>query len=225
MRLPLIIALISSLVGATLSTAAALEEKPKAAPQDEALMKIDEMIQNARVDTSKPDWRTTLPKPQKVTFDRSHKYFVQMVTNKGTMKIRLMPQVAPMHVTSFLYLTRLGFYDGLTFHRVIPGFMAQGGCPLGNGRGGPGYRYDAEIDPSARHDQAGVVSTANAGPGTDGSQFFITFAPTPWLDGKHTVFGSVAEGLDTLKAIEAAGSKSGHPTEPIKIIKATAEIQ
>ena len=130
-----------------------------------------------------------------------------------------------MHVSSTIYLTRLGFYDGLTFHRVIPGFMAQGGCPTGTGRGSPGYRYDGEFDPNVRHDRAGLLSMANAGPGTDGSQFFITFRDTPHLDGKHTIFGEVKGGMDTLRALEKAGSPGGRPTEELRIERATILVQ
>jgi cyclophilin family peptidyl-prolyl cis-trans isomerase len=136
-----------------------------------------------------------------------------------------MPEVAPMHVTSFIYLTRLGFYDGLAFHRVIPGFMAQGGCPLGTGTGGPGYKFAGEFKPGVKHTKGGLLSMANAGPGTDGSQFFLTFVPTPWLDGKHTIYGEVTSGLETLKALEAAGSQGGRPTEPLKIEKVTISVQ
>ena len=147
-----------------------------------------------------------------------------METNKGPIKIKLMPDVAPMHVTSFIYLSRLGFYDGLSFHRVIPGFMAQGGDPLGNGTGGPGYQYAGEFSPKAKHDTPGVLSMANAGPNTDGSQFFITFIPTPFLDGKHTVYGKVVEGMENLKKLEAAGSDSGRTSEPLKIEKVTIQV-
>ena len=133
-----------------------------------------------------------------------------MTTSKGAVRIKLLPDVAPMHVTSFIYLSRLGFYDGLAFHRVIPGFMAQGGCPLGTGTGGPGYKYDpASSATTSKHDRGGLLSMANAGPGTDGSQFFLTFVATPWLDGKHTIFGEVTDGMETLKAIEPLGSSSG----------------
>ena len=118
-------------------------------------------------------------------------------------------------MTSTIYLTELGFYDGLSFHRVIPGFMAQGGCPVGQGTGGPGYDYEGEFAPSARHDRPGLLSMANRGPGTDGSQFFLTFVPTPWLDGNHTIFGEVVDGLETLDALEACGSGSGATSEPL----------
>jgi cyclophilin family peptidyl-prolyl cis-trans isomerase len=129
-----------------------------------------------------------------------------------------------MHVTNFIYLARLGFYDGLKFHRVITGFMAQGGCPLGNGSGNPGYGFGGEFSPGVKHDTPGLLSMANAGPGTDGSQFFLTFVPTPWLDGKHTIFGRVTEGLEVLKALEAAGSRSGAPGKPMAMKKVTVEV-
>ncbi len=146
-----------------------------------------------------------------------------METNKGPIRIELLPQVAPMHVTSFAYLARLGFYDGLAFHRVIKRFMAQGGCPLGTGTGGPGYQYAGEFSPKVKHDVGGLLSMANAGPNTDGSQFFLTFVPTPWLDGKHTIFGKVVAGVDTLEKLEAAGSESGRTAEPLRIERVTVE--
>jgi cyclophilin family peptidyl-prolyl cis-trans isomerase len=130
-----------------------------------------------------------------------------------------------MHVTSFIYLTRLGFYDGLSFHRVIPGFMAQGGDPVGNGTGGPGYNFNGEFSPNVKHDRGGLLSMANAGPGTDGSQFFLTFVETPWLDGKHTIFGKVVEGMETLKALEAVGTPNGRTTEPLSMTKVTIEVR
>ena len=207
------------------SMTACQAKENEAAKEDSALKAIDEMIQKANVDKGKSTWKTSLPKPQKVTFDPAHKYFARMVTNKGSIRIHLLPDVAPMHVTSFIYLTRLGFYDGLAFHRVIPGFMAQGGCPLGNGTGGPGYEYAGEFSSSVRHDRPGLLSMANRGPNTDGSQFFLTFVPTPWLDGKHTIYGEVVEGMDTLKALEAVGSQGGRTKEPVKVEKVTIEVE
>jgi cyclophilin family peptidyl-prolyl cis-trans isomerase len=170
-------------------------------------------------------WKLNLKKPELMTFDSNKDYFWILQTNKGTLKIKLMPDVAPTHVTSTIFLTQKGFYDDLMFHRVIPGFMAQGGCPLGTGRGGPGYKYDGEFDPNVKHDRPYLLSMANAGPGTDGSQFFLTFKATPWLDGKHTIFGEVVEGKDVMKKLEAAGTRSGKPKEKLIITKATIETQ
>ena len=194
--------------------------------EDKALQAIDAQIAKLAVDKTKATWRTTLTLPTVATFEKTHQYFARMVTNKGTVLIKFMPEVAPMHVTNFIYLTRLGFYDGISFHRVIPKFMAQGGCPLGTGTGGPGYKFAGEFSPSVKHERGGMLSMANAGPGTDGSQFFLTFVPTPWLDGKHTIFGEVVEGMDTLKALEACGtSPQGTTTEPLKMEKVTIEVK
>jgi cyclophilin family peptidyl-prolyl cis-trans isomerase len=203
----------------------ALAQEAKQKDEDKAMQQIDQMIAKAHVDKSKSNWRTSLSKPEVAAFDSSHSYFARMQTNKGTILIKLMPEIAPMHVTSFAYLTKLGFYDGLSFHRVITGFMAQGGDPLGTGSGSPGYRFDGEFSPKAKHNKPGMLSMANAGPGTDGSQFFITFVPTPHLDGKHSIFGEVVEGMDTLKKLEQTGSQSGRTSEPIKMEKVTIEVK
>ena len=122
-------------------------------------------------------------------------------TSRGPIKIELYPDKAPLTVANFVNLAKRGFYDGLNFHRVIADFMIQGGCPEGSGRGGPGYRFEDETTNGMRHER-GVLSMANAGPNTNGSQFFITHVPTPWLDGKHTVFGKVTEGLDVVDAVK-----------------------
>ncbi len=168
-------------------------------------------------------WKLNLKKPELMTVDSAKDYFWMLDTNKGKIKVKLMPDVAPMHVTSTIFLTKKGFYNDLLFHRVIPGFMAQGGCPLGTGTGGPGYKYDGEISDSVKHDKPYLLSMANAGEGTDGSQFFLTFKKTPWLDGKHTIFGEIVEGQDVMEILEAAGSRSGKPSEILKINKATIE--
>jgi peptidyl-prolyl cis-trans isomerase B (cyclophilin B) len=117
-------------------------------------------------------------------------------TNKGDIKLKLFAAKTPITVANFVNLAKRGYYDGLTFHRVIPDFMIQGGCPHGTGTGGPGYRFEDECTPELKHDAPGKLSMANAGPGTNGSQFFITHVATPWLDGRHTVFGEVLDSGD-----------------------------
>jgi len=140
----------------------------------------------------------------------------QIHTSKGTISLELFPDKTPKTVANFVNLAKRGFYDGLTFHRVISDFMIQGGCPLGTGVGGPGYRFEDEFDKELRHDTPGYLSMANAGPGTNGSQFFITHIPTPWLDDRHAIFGkvlseedqtivdSIVQG-DTIETIEIQG--------------------
>lgn len=121
---------------------------------------------------------------------------VTLHTTKGDIKLNLFPDKAPLTVLNFVNLSKRGFYNGLTFHRVIPNFMIQGGDPAGNGTGGPGYKFKDEFSPDLKHNKPGILSMANAGPGTNGSQFFITHVPTPWLDGKHTIFGEVVDTQD-----------------------------
>lgn len=133
-------------------------------------------------------------------------------TSKGNIELELTPDKTPVTVANFANLAQQGFYNGVTFHRVINDFMIQGGDPTGTGAGGPGYRFEDEIDPTLRHTGPGVLSMANAGPGTNGSQFFITHVATPWLDGKHTVFGTVIKGQDVVNSI-----KQGDKIEKITI--------
>ena len=159
-------------------------------------------------------------------------------TSAGTFKVRLYDDKAPNTVANFVDLatgakqwtnpdgkpSQRPFYDGLIFHRVIDGFMIQGGCPEGSGRGGPGYRFADEFGPGLRHDKAGLLSMANAGPNTNGSQFFITLAPTPWLDNKHAIFGEVVEGMDVVKAMgKTATGPQDRPVKDIVINKVTVE--
>lgn len=209
----------------TLTSSAHAAEEKKMSNTDPAIAAIDKQIADLKIDKSNASWKTRLPKPTQVTFTAGKKYFWVLDTTKGPIEVRLLADSAPMHVTSTIYLTNLGFYDGIAFHRVIPGFMAQGGDPLGNGTGGPGYQYDGEFGGSAKHDKPGVLSMANAGPGTDGSQFFLTFVETNYLNGKHTVFGETVKGTETLKALEAAGSQSGRTKEKLEIKKATIRVE
>ncbi len=192
---------------------------------DPALTAIHEFIAGLDINKGLAGWKTRVTRPPQVSFDENSDYFWNMETNKGLIKIKFLPDVAPMHVSSTIYLTELGFYDDVKFHRVIQGFMAQGGDPQGTGRGGPAYKYNGEFDPKTRHNRPGLLSMANAGPGTDGSQFFLTFVPTPHLDGKHTIFGEVSDGMAVVKKLEAAGSRSGATKEPLSIVKATISVE
>jgi len=135
--------------------------------------------------------------------DPEKSYQAVMHTDKGTITIALEASRTPKTVNNFVFLSKEGFYDGVIFHRVITDFMAQSGDPTGTGMGGPGYQFEDEFHPALRHDGPGILSMANAGPGTNGSQFFITHTATPWLDGKHSVFGKVTDGMDVLLSIEA----------------------
>jgi cyclophilin family peptidyl-prolyl cis-trans isomerase len=133
--------------------------------------------------------------------DSQKKYTAVFTTGKGKISIELFHVKAPITVNNFVFLAKEGFYNGTTFHRVIKDFMIQGGDPTGTGTGGPGYRFKDEFRADLKHDVPGILSMANAGPGTNGSQFFITHVATPWLDGRHTVFGKVVEGMDVVNSI------------------------
>ena len=160
--------------------------------------------------------------------------YAVFTTSEGTFKIKLFDQEVPNTVANFVGLaegtkeytdpktgqkTKRPFYDGMVFHRVIEGFMLQGGCPLGTGTGGPGYKFGDEFNAKLRHTKPGILSMANAGPNTNGSQFFVTLAATPWLDNKHSVFGEVVEGMDVVNKIgSVATSKPGdRPLKPVTI--------
>ena len=130
-------------------------------------------------------------------------------TNQGTFKVEMLEDSAPKTAENFITLVQKGFYNGVIFHRVIDGFMIQGGDPTGTGRGGPGYQIPDEFGKGLRHDVEGMLSMANAGPNTGGSQFFVTLAPTPWLDGKHAIFGKVIEGMDVVRKIGKVQTRPG----------------
>ena len=145
-------------------------------------------------------------------------------TSEGDFTIELFADRAPNTVKNFKDLTEKGYYDGLTFHRVIAGFMIQGGCPKGTGTGGPGYNIKDEFHPELKHDAEGILSMANAGPNTGGSQFFITLAPTPWLDRKHAVFGRVTKGLDVVRQIGSVRTGAqDRPVQPVVMEKVTIQ--
>lgn len=139
--------------------------------------------------------------PPAMAIDKKKKYEATLHTEKGDLILELFADKTPITVNNFVFLSREGFYDGVIFHRVIENFMVQGGDPTGTGRGGPGYTFKDEFDPTLKHNKPGILSMANAGPGTNGSQFFITHVPTPWLDGKHSVFGQVTGGMEVLMSI------------------------
>ena len=161
--------------------------------------------------------------PPSGALDTTKRYSARLKTDRGDIVVELYADRAPRTVENFVNLARAGFYDGTTFHRVIRGFMAQGGDPTGTGTGGPGYQFDDEFDPSLRHDGPGVLSMANAGAGTNGSQFFITYGPTPHLDDRHSVFGRVTEGLDVLKSLRERDPQSdrnpGDRIDTIEIVE------
>ncbi len=144
------------------------------------------------------EWKT----PPAMEIDVKKKYQIVMETSRGTIELELYPEYAPKTVNNFVFLANQGFYNGVVFHRVIPDFMVQGGDPTGSGRGGPGYKFEDEFRNNPLKHDAKVISMANAGPGTNGSQFFITHSPQPHLNGKHTVFGKVTKGSDIVDAIK-----------------------
>ena len=147
--------------------------------------------------------------------DPKKSYTATMKTNKGSIEIKLYPEHAPITVNNFVFLIREGFYDGVRFHRVISNFVVQGGDPTGSGRGGPGYRFEDEVHGNPLKHETGILSMANAGPNTNGSQFFITHSPQPHLDGKHTVFGKVTSGMDVVNSI-----RQGDQMEEVTVVEA-----
>ncbi len=159
-------------------------------------------------------------KPPQMEIDPKKSYSAVFKTDKGDITIQLFAEKTPNTVNNFVFLARQGFYDGTIFHRVISDFMAQGGDPTGTGMGGPGYRFADEFHPNLRHNKGGVLSMANSGPNTNGSQFFISHVATAWLDNKHSVFGQVTAGMDVLMSIPARDpSKRDAPA--VKLISVT----
>jgi len=145
---------------------------------------------------------------------------IQFTTNKGVFVAQMFEEKAPETTKNFIELTEKGFYDGIIFHRVIDGFMIQGGDPTGTGRGGPGYRIKDEFGPGLAHDSEGILSMANAGPNTGGSQFFITLAPTPWLNGHHAIFGKIVKGMDVVREIGSVATNfQDRPVDPVVMEK------
>jgi peptidyl-prolyl cis-trans isomerase B (cyclophilin B) len=159
-------------------------------------------------------------RPPEMGLTPGYDYHAVLVTSQGDVRVRLFAEGAPETVNNFVSLARDGYYDGTTFHRVIKDFMVQGGDPTGTGAGGPGYQIADEFHPELRHDKPGVLSMANAGPNTGGSQFFITHVATPWLDDRHAVFGEVVEGMDVVNSIrERDPQRAREPGETIERVE------
>lgn len=160
--------------------------------------------------------------PPAMEIDPKKSYTATFETEKGDIVVKLFADRTPRTVNNFVFLSRQGFYDGTIFHRVIKDFMAQGGDPTGTGTGGPGYRFADEFHPALKHSKPGILSMANAGPGTNGSQFFLTHVATPWLDNKHSVFGEVIKGLDVLLSIpERDPMRPASPGVKLNTVKIT----
>jgi peptidylprolyl isomerase/peptidyl-prolyl cis-trans isomerase B (cyclophilin B) len=164
--------------------------------------------------------RTRFSAPEQV-LESGKEYRAQIETNKGTMVFEVFPEQAPVTVNNFVFLALNRYYDGIVFHRVLEGFMAQTGDPTGTGTGGPGYEFADEFHNERRHTGVGVLSMANAGPGTNGSQFFITFTDTPWLDGRHTVFGKLLDGAEVLDKLQRIDPDARSSITPDKMEKVT----
>ncbi len=185
------------------------DEEPEPAPQSSQASQTTQ----ASSESKPKQWSS----PPAMIIDQGKKYTAVFELAKGAeFEIELFADKAPKTVNNFVFLARESYYDGVTFHRVLEGFMAQAGDPTGTGTGGPGYRFEDEFHPSLRHDEAGILSMANAGPNTNGSQFFITFGPTPNLDDKHSVFGKVSKGMDVVNNLTRR--RPSEATEPGDVI-------
>ena len=200
--------------------------RPQAGPSPtttQAPEAFGEVACNGEVPELAAEKKQQYDKAPEMQIDENAEYTAHLQTSCGEVEIELLAKDAPITVNSFVFLARDGFYDGLTFHRIIPGFMAQGGDPLGTGTGGPGYQFEDEIVDSLVFDQPGLLAMANSGPGTNGSQFFITVAPAEHLNGAHTIFGRVTKGQDVVSEIESYGTPEGKPTSPVYIEKVTID--
>jgi cyclophilin family peptidyl-prolyl cis-trans isomerase len=188
-------------------------------PSPEALQVACE----ARKPKAAKEEKSMFDQAPKMEIDPNKDYTAVMKTSCGTIELELFAKDTPTTVNNFVFLARQGFYDGLTFHRVIPGFVAQGGDPAGDGTGGPGYQFEDEIVDKLKFDEPGLLAMANSGENTNGSQFFITTGEPTHLNGLHTIFGRVAKGMGAVKEIEALGTEAGTPTATIYIDKLTIE--
>lgn len=191
------------------------EEPPPVLDQVDAY--IAAQSEAGSIDREQAQWKRRLPIFPTVTYRSDRELRAAVKTGQGLVTIRLRPDMAPRHVTNFVYLSRLGFYENVPFQFIVPGRRVQWGCPVGDGRGNPGYSFAGEGKRGLRHDKPGLLSMATAGPNTDGCILFITLCPMPWMDGKHTVFGEVIAGMDVVTAIGDIGSKLGVPRQTILI--------
>jgi cyclophilin family peptidyl-prolyl cis-trans isomerase len=204
-------------------------EAPVAFDYEAFFEPIDDYVANMGIAIDEENWRMMLPAPPLIEFEASKKYYWLLETSLGSLRFELYPDLAPNHVINTIYLSRLGFFDGLRFHRIVSGMIAQSGSSSGGKGGTPGYTFPGEFskDPRQRHSKSGKLSMANGGPGTDGSEFFITFKKLRKLDGKHTVFGELVESdesLKVMKALSRAGGARGKPKKKIDIVSARLEV-
>jgi peptidyl-prolyl cis-trans isomerase B (cyclophilin B) len=176
---------------------------------------------NAKAPAAAEEEKPMFDKPPQMQIDPSKDYTAVMKTSCGTIELRLYADQTPVTVNSFVFLAEQGFFDGLTFHRIIPDFVLQGGDPEGTGSGGPGYQFEDEIVKSLKFDRPGLLAMANSGPDTNGSQFFITTGEPKHLNGMHTIFGEVTDGMKVVKEIESFGTSAGTPSETVYIEKVT----
>ncbi len=213
--------LASALAASALRLAGAAPPSP--APSDPALADIDRQIAAAKIDRKNPDWKFDVPKPRAAPFDPAKRYLAKVETNLGTVIFRLRPDWAPMHVTSFAYLARLGYFDGTPLYKVYRAARAEGGCPLGTGTGGPGYYLPLETTPDVKFDRRGLLASITYD--LDGSRFAVFFAPAEYLNGKLTIYGELEAGKDALDAIEAVGTPSGSSNVPVTVKAVTVEAR
>jgi cyclophilin family peptidyl-prolyl cis-trans isomerase len=202
------------------------EASPEAAPSPSASASADEPVETTcthEVPESADEEKEMYDKAPDMQIDESAKYTATMQTSCGTIEMELYADQTPITVNSFVFLAREGFFDGLTFHRVVPGFVIQGGDPVGDGTGGPGYEFENEEVDGLDFDRPGLLAMANSGPDTNGSQFFITLAETANLNEGYTLFGEVTDGMDAVEAIGALGSGDGPPSQPVYIEKVTID--
>jgi cyclophilin family peptidyl-prolyl cis-trans isomerase len=210
---------MASSSGAGMTSASASPAATAAAASGKADAGIAALgIEMPKLDKSNPNWKygTPQPKPFPAKFDAKKDYYATIHTTLGDITVKFYPEVAPKHVTAFLYLAQLGFYEDAPFHRVIPGFMMQGGDPSGQGNAGPAYHIPAEFN-DRKHLRGTLAMARTPDPNSAGSQFYICFKPTPFLDKQYTVFGEVTSGLDVVDKFEKIGSPSGHPSSIEKI--------